>query len=86
MIADTRTSPPKDRAGADDLVDEASAASMDSSDPPAYSGVTGVGAPADVADRIRRRAFDLWVEAGRPAGRDVEFREQAEREMRERGS
>ncbi len=31
---------------------------------------------------IRARAFDLWDQAGRPSGRDLEFWLQAEREHR----
>jgi Protein of unknown function (DUF2934) len=33
--------------------------------------------------RIRRRAKELWEQAGRPTGRDLEFWLQAEREFRE---
>jgi hypothetical protein len=33
--------------------------------------------------QIRRRALEIWEENGRPAGRDVEFWLQAEREFRE---
>jgi Protein of unknown function (DUF2934) len=34
-------------------------------------------------DRIRERAREIWEENGRPAGRDLEFWLQAEREFRE---
>jgi len=34
-------------------------------------------------DRIRERAREIWEESGRPAGRDLEFWLQAEREFRE---
>jgi len=34
-------------------------------------------------NRVRRRARELWVENGRPSGRDKEFWFQAERECRE---
>lgn len=34
--------------------------------------------------RIRERAYDLWVEAGRPDGREMEFWLAAEREMGKR--
>jgi hypothetical protein len=33
--------------------------------------------------RIRTRAWQLWDQAGRPEGRDDEFRLQAEKEIRE---
>jgi hypothetical protein len=33
--------------------------------------------------RIRRRAKELWEQAGRPTGRDLEFWLQAEQEFRE---
>jgi len=33
-------------------------------------------------DRVRRRAFELWKQHGRPEGRDVEFWLQAEQELR----
>lgn len=32
-------------------------------------------------ERIRERAEKLWMEAGRPAGKDEEFWHQAEREI-----
>lgn len=86
MTTRSPTEPPCERAVAEVRVDAASAASMDASDPPAHGGITGVGAPADAAARIRSRAFDLWVEAGRPDGRDQEFWLQAEREVRRSGS
>ena len=34
-------------------------------------------------DRIRERAREIWEESGRPAGRDLEFWLQAERDFRE---
>ena len=37
-------------------------------------------------EEIRARAHDLWVQHGRPSGRDLEFWLQAESELRERGS
>lgn len=67
-----------------DEVDAASAASMDASDPPAFGGVTGVGASganADRHERIERRAHELWNEAGSPAGKALEFWLQAEAEI-----
>jgi hypothetical protein len=33
--------------------------------------------------RIRTRAWQLWDQAGRPEGRDDEFRLQAEKQIRE---
>ena len=67
-----------------DRVDAASAASMDASDPPAFGGVTGVGAvsPGDGRhDRIERRAHELWAKAGSPKGHALEFWLQAEAEV-----
>ena len=34
-------------------------------------------------ERIRKRAWELWEQQGRPVGRDVEFWLQAERELSE---
>src|SRR5947208_2120425 len=34
-------------------------------------------------NRVRRRAREIWVENGRPSGRDEEFWFEAERELRE---
>jgi hypothetical protein len=34
-------------------------------------------------EKIRRRAWELWEQEGRPVGRDVEFWLQAERELQE---
>jgi hypothetical protein len=34
--------------------------------------------------QIRARAYELWEDAGRPAGRDVEFWLEAERQVEER--
>ncbi|OKO67286.1 DUF2934 domain-containing protein [Bradyrhizobium sp. NAS96.2] len=36
-------------------------------------------------EEIRARARDLWEEAGRPPGRDLDFWLQAEREMTDKG-
>ena len=36
-------------------------------------------------DRIRRRAYEMWEEHGRPEGRDQEYWEQARREIEEGG-
>lgn len=69
-----------------DKVDAASAASMDASDPPAFGGATGVGATDDGGEgqeRVRRRAYELWQEAGSPSGREMDFWLQAERELGE---
>lgn len=86
MTTRSPTEPPCPQAVADTRVDEASAASMDASDPPAHGGITGVGAPVDDEACVRRRAFDLWLEAGRPEGRELEFWLRAEREVRRSGS
>jgi hypothetical protein len=70
-----------------DEVEEASLESMDASDPPAFSGITGVGAgsPADEADerqqRVAARAHELWRAAGSPEGVALDFWLQAEREI-----
>ena len=37
-------------------------------------------------NRIRRRARQIWMESGRPAGRDEEFWLRAERELTDDGS
>jgi len=34
--------------------------------------------------RVKARAYELWEEAGRPAGRDVEFWLEAERQVKQR--
>lgn len=34
-------------------------------------------APEDISERVRRRAYELWEQAGRPHGRSDEFWEQA---------
>lgn len=76
-----------DTPDAKDRVDEASAESMIASDPPAYGGISGVGAPPATVDdearleAIRRRAHRLWESAGRPHGHDLRFWLQAEREL-----
>lgn len=45
-------------------------------------GPVGYSRQADVVmDRIRRRAHELWEDAGRPCGRDMEFWQQAETEV-----
>lgn len=42
-------------------------------------------AEADLEDRIRRRAYDLWEAEGRPQGRDAAHWAQAERELANAG-
>lgn len=37
-------------------------------------------------ERIERRAYELWQRAGFPKGRDKEFEERAEKELREEKS
>ncbi len=68
-----------------DEVDEASIESMDASDPPSYSGITGVGAAEPTGDerqeRIASRAHELWREAGCPEGVALDFWLQAERDV-----
>ena len=67
-----------------DKVDVAAAASMDASDPPAFGGVTGAGAPGSEADRherIRQRAHEMWQEAGSPPDRELDFWLKAEAEI-----
>lgn len=77
---------------ADERVDEASLESMDASDPPAYTashsgGPAGATSPPSADDSedtaVRTRARALWEAAGRPEGRDREFWEQAQKEVRE---
>jgi hypothetical protein len=79
-----KEAPPRQELGLDD-VDEASAASMDASDPPAFGGVTGVGGGEDYGDerrrRISERAHELWREAGAPEGVALDFWLAAEREL-----
>ena len=65
-----------------DEVDAASAASMDASDPPAFGGVTGVGAGSeDRQETISRRAYELWHQDGCPEGRALDYWLAAEREL-----
>lgn len=40
---------------------------------------------ADMDDRIRRRAYELWEAEGRPQGREAEHWSRAERELAEAG-
>jgi hypothetical protein len=93
-IPETRTLPPdpqeRGRAmTADERVDEASLESMDASDPPAHSA-TPAGAPQrsprergkdSREQKIRRRAYELWEQDGRPAGRADDYWHRAEREV-----
>jgi len=93
-IPETTTLPPDPqelgrRMTADERVDEASLESMDASDPPAHSA-TPSGAPqrskrersADLREqKIRRRAYELWEQDGRPAGRADDYWHRAEREI-----
>jgi Protein of unknown function (DUF2934) len=44
-------------------------------------GVRRAANGGDVAERIRRRAYEIWECEGRPAGREQEHWEQAEREV-----
>ncbi|GAA0003600.1 DUF2934 domain-containing protein [Bradyrhizobium diazoefficiens] len=34
-------------------------------------------------EQIRKRAFELWEQAGKPEGRENEFWQQAQRELRD---
>ena len=85
----SRTPPRQDEPAAPDRaldeVDEASAASMDASDPPAFGGATGVGSVEGSADdrqrRISERAHELWLQAGAPEGVALDFWLAAEREI-----
>jgi hypothetical protein len=45
-----------------------------------------MGPSEEAAERIKRRAFELWEEHGRPEGYESEFWLQAEREQEEEGS
>lgn len=48
-------------------------------------GSASFTAQADVVmDAIRRRAHELWEEAGRPPDRDLEFWQKAEAEVMDR--
>jgi hypothetical protein len=40
----------------------------------------------DAEDQVRRRAFELWEQRGRPEGYEVELWLQAERELKGRGN
>jgi Protein of unknown function (DUF2934) len=44
-------------------------------------GVRRAGNGGDVAERIRRRAYEIWEREGRPEGREQAHWEQAEREV-----
>jgi hypothetical protein len=39
-------------------------------------------APTGVSDRIAQRAYEIWMQSGRPNGHDQEHWFQAERELR----
>jgi DUF2934 family protein len=41
-----------------------------------------MNATADDPDQVRQRAFELWVQRGKPEGHDIEFWLQAERELK----
>jgi hypothetical protein len=51
---------------------------------PAGPCTGGVSDPAK--ERIERRAYELWQQAGFPSGRDEEFEERARKELREERS
>lgn len=68
----------------EDELDQTIADSMIASDPPSFGVDTGVGAPLDGEDleeRIRLHAYELWVHAGYPEGRAMEFWLRAEGEI-----
>ena len=65
-------------------------ASIQKPQPAAAKNVTQVPAPAKAApaltgtkEQIAARAYELWMAAGRPNGRDKEHWLQAEREVRQ---
>lgn len=76
---------PSPGSSAQHQVDEASEGSMGASDPPAFTGVTAGGPRGTSSDgqeqEIRRRAYERWLEAGRPDGREEEFWLEAERDV-----
>jgi hypothetical protein len=72
----------------DERVDESSLESMDGSDPPSYMPSRSGGpkrpqAESPDEEEVRRRAYALWDEDGRPPGRDDEYWHRAEQELKE---
>ena len=52
--------------------------------PPGQGGTCGSGRiilAQPTEEQIRKRAFELWEQAGKPEGRDDEFWYQAQREL-----
>jgi hypothetical protein len=72
----------------DRTIDDAVEASFPASDPPAPGGVSRIDEPPSDSDRearIRRRAYELWEEAGCPDDHTDEYWYRAEAEISEAG-
>jgi hypothetical protein len=75
------------RMTADQKVEEASIESMDGSDPPGHLPV-GVGAPDERQttepdeEAVRRLAYEIWEREGRQSGRDEEYWQRAQEQLR----
>ncbi len=79
--------PSRERRKTSEDIDEASAQSMDASDPPSFSPTTAgagrsrrsTGASQPTREqRTREKAYQLWIEEGRPDGRDEAHWQMAE--------
>lgn len=65
-------------------IDKAVEATFPASDPPAIGGATRIEEPSaesDHEERIRRRAYELWAEAGSPGEHTDEYWHRAKAEI-----